>query len=163
MSLVVYRCYQLSNCEHYFFQVEVNVLQTHFTILIVNLICKHRKCAPYTVHLLLTVGFGELHRLPVNEKSIGRNYVAKYNMTAFGKFPWQRLSFYCAHTHTKATLTQQQNMIVSHVFESLIWLYSHTVQLITGVALHSIIELFYNRTHTRKFSELRTSFLENLR
>lgn len=39
------------------------------------------------IHLLLTVGFRELHFLPVNEKSIGSHYVAQCNMIAFGEFP----------------------------------------------------------------------------
>ncbi len=58
----------------------------------------------------------------------------------------------------KAMFTQQQNMVVSPVFESLIQLRSHTERLFAGVTT-----AFCNRTHTCKFSGLTTAFSEHTR
>ncbi len=54
-----------------------------------------------------------------------------------------------------ATFIQQQNMVVSPVFESLKRLCSHTVQLFTGVTTS-----FCNRSQTYTFSGLTTCILE---
>ncbi len=58
----------------------------------------------------------------------------------------------------KATFTQQQNTVVSPVFESLIWLRSHKVRLFMALTA-----AFCNRIHTWTFSGLTTAFLEHTR
>ncbi len=73
----------------------------------------------------------------------------------FGMFTPQELRMYLVlgtlFGGTKAMFNQQQNMLVSPVFVSLIR--SHIVQLFTGVTTK-----FCSRTHTCKFSGLPTAF-----
>ncbi len=52
--------------------------------------------------------------------------------------------------------SQQQNTVVSPVFESLIWLRSHKVRLFMALTA-----AFCNRIHTCTFSGLTTAFLEH--
>ncbi len=59
---------------------------------------------------------------------------------------------------SKAKFTQQQNKVVSPVFESLIQLRLHTARLFTGVTTAFTV---CNRIHTCLFSGLTTAFMEN--
>lgn len=68
----------------------------------------------FLIHQLLTVGYGELHSLPVSEKSIGSHYVAKCNMTAFGEFHLTA----CTLTQSELQTTMEKNFQRTRTYRS---------------------------------------------